>query len=138
MARIHPGLLRIGPGRQGLRPPGALARHIGYLLAPVDTERWHIIIVEGLLLVITEYDQHVGRAALQGLSNPGNTLLVGRVPLLEDVRRQLLRNSGVDFSQQLLIGDMLAIGYAIQGLVALVFLAPLQPVLRGEAQLRAM
>ena len=60
------------------------------------------------------------------------------MPLLEDLWRQLLRHPGVDFSQQLLIGDMLAIGHAIQGLVELVFLAPLQPVLCGEAQLRAM
>jgi hypothetical protein len=33
---------------------------------------------------------------------------------------------------------MLAIGHAIQGLVELVFLAALEPVLCGEAQLRAM
>src|SRR5215472_2408205 len=138
MTGIHPGFLRIGPGRESLRPPGALARHIGYLLAPVDTERRHIIVVEGLLLVIAEHDQHVGRAALQGLSNFGNALLVGRVPLLEDVWRQLLRHTWIYFSQQFLIGDMLAIGYTIQALVELVFLAALEPVLCGKAQLRAM
>src|SRR5215475_9692977 len=138
MTGIHPGLLGIGPGRKGLRPPGALARHIGYLLAPVDTERRHVVIMEGLLLVIAEYDQYVGSAALQGLSNFGNALLVGRVPLLEDVWRQFLRHTWVYFSQQFLIGDMLAIGNAIQGLVKLVFLAALEPVLCGEAQLRTM
>src|SRR5262245_60892655 len=132
MTGIHSGLLGIGPGREGLRPPGVPARHIGYLLAPVDTERRHIIVVEGLLLVIAEHDQYVGRAALQCLSNFGNALLVGRVPLLEDVWRQLLRHTWVYFGQQFLIGDMLAIGYTIQTLVELVFLAPLQPVLRGE------
>src|SRR5262245_17512749 len=138
MTGIHPGLLRIGPSREGLRPPGTLARHIGYLLAPVDTERRHIIVVECLLLVIAEHDQHVGRAALQCLSNFGNTLLVGRVSLLEDVWRQFLCHTWSYFSQQLLIGDMLAIGYTIQGLVELVFLAALEPVLCGEAQLWAM
>jgi len=60
------------------------------------------------------------------------------VPLLEDLWRQFLRHPGGDFSQQFLIGDMLAIGHSIQTLVVLVFLAPLQPVLSGEAQLRAM
>ena len=49
----------------------------------------------------------------------------------------ILRHPGVDFSQEF-IGDMLAIGHTIQGLVELVFLAPLQPVFCGEAQLRAM
>src|SRR5713101_8156365 len=109
-----------------------------YLLTPVDTERRHIIVVEGFLLVIAEHDQHVGCATLQSLSNLGNALLVGGVPLLEDLWGQLLRNPGVDFRQQLLIGDMLAIRHSIQALVVLVFLAPLQPVFRGEAQLRAM
>src|SRR6266496_5039188 len=134
MARIHPRFLGIGPGREGLRPPGALAWHIGYLLAPVDTERRHVIVVEGLLLVIAQDDQYVWRAALQGRSNLGNALLVSRVPLLEDLWCQLLRNSGIDFSQQLLIGDMFAIGHAIQALIVLIFLAPLEPVFRGEAQ----
>src|SRR5262245_8497520 len=98
MTGIHSGLLGIGPGREGLRPPGALARHIGHLFTPVDTERRHIIVVEGLLLVIAEHDQHVGRTALQGLSNLGNTLLVGRVPFLEDLWLQLLRNTWSYFS----------------------------------------
>src|SRR5262245_63760550 len=138
MARIHPGLLGISPGRQGLRPSGAPTRHIGHLLAPVDTECRHIIVVEGLLLVVAKHNQYVGRATLQGLSNLGNTFLVSRVPLLEDLWRQLLRHTWIYFSQQFLIGDMLAIGYTIQALVELVFLASLQPVLRGEAQLRAM
>src|SRR5688500_2769336 len=116
MTGIHSGFLRIGPGRKGLRPSGAPAWHIGHLFTPVDTERRHVIVVEGLLLVITEHDQHVGRTALQSLSHLSNALLVGRVSLLEDLWRQLLRDPGVDFSQQLLIGNMFAIGYAIQGL----------------------
>src|SRR5262245_5258810 len=111
MARIHPGLLGIRPGRQGLRPSRALAWDIGHLFTPVDTERRHIIVVEGLLLVIAEDNQHISRAALQRLSNLGNALLVCRVPLLEDRWRQLLRHPRVDFSEQFLIGDMLAIGY---------------------------
>src|SRR5215471_10148665 len=102
MTRVHPGLLGIGPGRQSLRPPGALARHIGHLLTPVDTERRHIVVVESLLLVIAKHDQDVGCAALQGLSHLRNALLVGRMPLLEDLWRQLLCNTWIYFSQQLL------------------------------------
>jgi hypothetical protein len=113
-------------------------RDIGNLLTPVDTERRHVIVVEGLLLVIAEDDQDVWRDTLQGLGESGNALLVSVVPLLENFRRQLLRNPGAGFRQQLLKGHMFPIRHAVQAGVALVFFASPEPVFRGEAQLRAM
>ncbi len=46
--------------------------------------------MEGLLLVITEHNQYVRRAALESLSNLGNALLVGLMSLLADLWLQLL------------------------------------------------